>query len=153
MQELYLNVLRQNKFWKYARHKSPNVGVQLISSFTCSTCKYYQIPSSIRSRQMSDPKKINLRLVFTCDGVRVGVDHAGRRKRPYDLVKIENRSCKPSHKWNQSRKNQNVSISSNSVYDSITYDPVKTRLSQSEAEAEEPANRKALSRIIVIGLF
>lgn len=27
MQELYLNVLRQNKFWKYARHKSSNVGV------------------------------------------------------------------------------------------------------------------------------
>ena len=30
MEELYFNVLRQNKFWKYARHKSPNVGVQLI---------------------------------------------------------------------------------------------------------------------------
>lgn len=34
MEELYLNVLRQNKFWKYARHKSPNVGVQLI--YHCS---------------------------------------------------------------------------------------------------------------------
>lgn len=27
MEELFLDVLRQNKFWKYARHKSPNVSV------------------------------------------------------------------------------------------------------------------------------
>ena len=31
MEELYLNILRQNKFWKYARHKYPNV-----STCTCS---------------------------------------------------------------------------------------------------------------------
>ena len=57
MQELYLNVLRQNKFWKYARHKSPNVGVQLISPFTWSTYKHYSIPSSNRSKLFSDLKK------------------------------------------------------------------------------------------------
>ena len=44
---------------------------------------------------------------------------------------------------NRSRKNQNVSISSDSVYDSVSYDPVKTRLSESEPEAEEPTNHKA----------
>ena len=25
MEELYLNILQQNKFWKYSKHKSPNV--------------------------------------------------------------------------------------------------------------------------------
>ena len=39
--------------------------------------------------------------------------------------------------FNGSRKNQNVSISSDSVYDSVAYDPVKTRLSDSEAEARK----------------
>ena len=48
---------------------------------------------------------------------------------------------------NQSLNNQNVSISSDSFYDSIAYDPVKTRLSESEAEVKEPANHKAWSRI------
>ena len=54
-------------------------------------------------------------------------------------MKNENRSHKLSHKLDEieavrSRKNQNVSISSgpNSVYDSVAYDPVKTRLSESE---------------------
>ena len=42
-------------------------------------------------------------------------------------------------------KKQNVSISFDSVYDSVAYDPVKTILSESEAEAEEPANHKARS--------
>ena len=36
-----------------------------------------------------------------------------------------------------------VSVSSDSVYVSVAYDPVKTRLSESEAEAEEPTNHKA----------
>ena len=47
-------------------------------------------------------------------------------------------SRKRSHKLDESRKNQNVSISSVSVYDSVDYDPVlvKTRLSESEAELE-----------------
>ena len=35
--------------------------------------------------------------------------------------------------------------SSDSVHDSVAYDPMKTKLSDSEAEAEEPANRKARS--------
>ena len=49
---------------------------------------------------------------------------------------------------NRSRKNQNVSISFDSVYDSVAYDPVKTRLSESEAEAEEPTNRKVRNRTL-----
>ena len=48
----------------------------------------------------------------------------------------------------RSRKNQNVSISSDSVYDSVAYDPVKTGLSESEAEAEHPTNRKARNRAL-----
>ena len=47
-----------------------------------------------------------------------------------------------------SRKNRNVSISSDSVYDSVACDPVKTRMLESEVEVEEPANRKAWSRIL-----
>ena len=45
-------------------------------------------------------------------------------------------------------KNPNVSICSDSFYDTVTYDPVKIRLSESEAEAEEPTNRKAWSRAL-----
>ena len=64
-------------------------------------------------------------------------------------MKIENRSRKRSQaRRNRSRKNQNVSISCDSVYDSVAYDPVKTRLSESEAEAEEPDNCKAWSRTL-----
>ena len=40
----------------------------------------------------------------------------------------------------------NISISSDSIYDSVAYDPVKTRLSESEAEAEEPTNRMRKAR-------
>ena len=70
-----------------------------------------------------------------------------RYKRTYDLVKskigVVSRVI-----TNRSRKNQNVSISSDSVYDSVAYDPVKTRLSESEAEAEEPANREVRNRTL-----
>ena len=52
-------------------------------------------------------------------------------KSAYDPLKIENQSRMLS------RKSQNVSVSSDSVYDSVAYDPVKTKLSESEAEAEE----------------
>ena len=38
---------------------------------------------------------------------------------------------------NRSGKNQNVSISSNSVYDSFAYDQVKTTLSESQAGVEK----------------
>ena len=61
-------------------------------------------------------------------------------------MKIENPSRKRSHKLDGigvGKIDQNVSISSDSIYDSVAYDPVKTRLS--ESEAEEPANRKARS--------
>ena len=36
-----------------------------------------------------------------------------------------------------------VSFSSDSTYDSDAYDSVKTRLSESQAEAEEPTNHNA----------
>ena len=77
------------------------------------------------------------RLVFTSDRV-------GSRKRPYDLSKIGVVSGVISSMESESRKNQNVSISFDFVYDSVAYDPVKTRLS--EAGAGEQANRKAWNR-------
>ena len=61
-----------------------------------------------------------LRLVFTSDGVVVGV--AIRRVERYDLVKI-----KPT----ESKQN------TDSAYVSVAYDQVKTALSESQAEAEE----------------
>ena len=60
---------------------------------------------------------LDLRLVFTSDGVVVGV--VIRSVKRYDLVKI-------------SRK-QNTDF----AYDSVPYDQVKTALSESQAEAEE----------------
>ena len=68
-------------------------------------------------------------------------------------MKIEYRSRKRSHKLDGIGVGRNVSISSDSVYDSVAYDPVKTGLSESEAEAEDPTNRKARNRNTVIGLF
>ena len=47
---------------------------------------------------------------------------------------------------NRSRKN--VSISSDSVYDSVSYDPVKTSLSELEAEAKQPTNHKIQNRAL-----
>ena len=41
-----------------------------------------------------------------------------------------------------------LSISSDSVYDSVAYDPVKTRLSESEEEVEEPTNRTVRNRTL-----
>ena len=61
-----------------------------------------------------------LRLVFTSDGVRVGV--VIRRVGRYDLVKI-----KPT----ESEAN------TDSAYVSVAYDQVKTALSESQAEEEE----------------
>ena len=48
----------------------------------------------------------------------------------------------------ESEKSERLSISSDSVYDSIAYDPVKTMLSESEIEAEEPTNQKARNRTL-----
>ena len=67
-----------------------------------------------------------------------------------ELMKIENWSRKRSHiKVDRIGvgRIKNVSISSDSVYDSVA----KTRLS--ESEAEERSNRKARNRTDVIGLF
>ena len=44
---------------------------------------------------------------------------------------------------NRRWKNLNIFIPSNSVYDSVDYNPVKTRLSELEVEAEEQTNHKA----------
>ena len=42
-----------------------------------------------------------------------------------------------------------ISISSYSIYDSMAYDPVKTsRLSEKEAEADEPTNHKARNLVL-----
>ena len=43
---------------------------------------------------------------------------------------------------NRSRKNQNVSIPSDSVYESIAYDLVKTRLSESEWKKRKWKNQR-----------
>ena len=65
-------------------------------------------------------------------------------------MKIENRSRNgiTEGQRNWCRKNQNVSVSSDSFYDSVAYVPVKTNLSESEAEAEKPTNHKARSRAL-----
>ena len=39
-------------------------------------------------------------------------------------------------------------VNTASTYDFIAYDPVKTTLSESEAEAGEPTNRKARNRAL-----
>ena len=63
-----------------------------------------------------------------------------RRSRNYksasDLVKIENRSCKRSHKLDGIGvgRIRTVPFSFDSAYDSDAYDPVKTKLSESQAE-------------------
>ena len=68
-----------------------------------------------------------------------------RRKSASDLVKIENRSRKRNHKLNGIGvgRIRTVPFSSDSAYVSDAYDPVKTRLSESQAESEEPTNHNA----------
>ena len=66
-------------------------------------------------------------------------------------MKIEYRSRKRSHKLDGigvGRIRTFISISSDSVYDSVAYDPVKTGLSESETGAEDPTNRKARNRTL-----
>ena len=67
------------------------------------------------------------------------------RKSASDLVKIENRSRKRSHELDGIGvgRIRTVPFSSDSAYDSDAFDPVKTRLSESQAEAEEPTNHNA----------
>ena len=65
-------------------------------------------------------------------------------------MKIEYRSRKRSHKLDGIGvgRIRTFSISSDSAYDSVAYDPVKTGLSEWEAEAEDPINRKARNRTL-----
>ena len=67
------------------------------------------------------------------------------RKSASVLVKIENRSRKRNHKLDGIGvgRIRTVPFSSDSAYDSDAYDPMKTRLSESQAEAEEPTNHIA----------
>ena len=60
-------------------------------------------------------------------------------------MKIKNRSHKQSHKLDGIGigRIRTVPLSSDSAYDSDAYDPVKTRLSESQAEVEEPTNDNA----------
>ena len=60
-------------------------------------------------------------------------------------MKIKHRSRKRSHKLHGIGvgRIRTVPFSSDSAYDSDAYDPVKTRLSESQAEAEDPTNHDA----------
>ena len=60
------------------------------------------------------------------------------RKSAYDLVKIKNQSRKRSHELDRIGvgRIRTAPFSSDSAYDSVAYDLVKTGLSESEAEAE-----------------
>ena len=61
-------------------------------------------------------------------------------------MKIENQSHKRSHNLDGIGvgRIRMVPFSSDSAYDSDAYDPVKTRLSASQAEAKEPTNHNAM---------
>ena len=65
-------------------------------------------------------------------------------------MKIEDWSRKRSHKLNGIGvgRSRTFPFSSNSASDSIAYDPVKTMLSESEAELEEPTNHNACSHAL-----
>ena len=43
----------------------------------------------------------------------------------------------------ESEESECFNFSSDSIYDSVAYDPVKTRLSESEAEVEKQTNHKS----------
>ena len=66
------------------------------------------------------------------------------------LVKIKDRSRKRSHTLDGIGvgRIRTFPFSSDSAYDSVAYDPVKTRLSDSEAEAKEPPNHNAWNRAL-----
>ena len=66
---------------------------------------------------------VPLRLVFTSDGVVVGVTI--RSVKRYDLVKIKPTESEAEHS------------PPDFAYDSVAYDQEKTALSESQAEAEE----------------
>jgi len=59
-------------------------------------------------------------------------------------VKIENRSRKRSHKLDEIGDGRIRTFPFLPIpFMTVAYDPVKTRLSESEAEVEEPTNHKA----------
>ena len=61
-------------------------------------------------------------------------------------MKVKNRSHKGSQKFDRivvGRVLLQCFHFSDSIFNSVAYDPVKTRLSQSEAEVEKPRNHKA----------
>jgi len=66
------------------------------------------------------------------------------------VVKIEKRSRQRSHKLDGIGvgRIRTFPFSSDSAYDSIAYDLVKTILSESEAEAEDPTNHKVPNRTL-----
>ena len=73
-------------------------------------------------------------------------------------MKIEDRSRKWSHKLNGIGvgRIRTFAFSSNSAFDYVAYDPVKTMLLESEAEAEEPTNHNASSlalRLVRIPIY
>ena len=90
--------------------------------------------------------RLSMELSFKA-GFRWRWSRSQSRKSASDVVKIENRCRKRSHKLDEIAvgRIRTVPFSSDSAYDSDAYDPVKTRLSvsQAEAEAQEPANHKA----------
>ena len=84
------------------------------SSIGRNTGEFHEARATKTSRKTSR-KEYDLRLVFTSDGDRVGV---------------------VSHKLDG--RITTFPFSSDSAYDSVAYDPVKTRLSVSEAEENQP---------------
>ena len=72
------------------------------------------------------------------------------RKSAYDLVKIEKRSRKRSRELDGIGvgRIRTFPFSSDSAYDFVAYDLVKTTLSESEAEAEDPTNCKVPKRTL-----
>lgn len=74
------------------------------------------------------------------------------RKSDSDVVKTENRSRKQSHKldWIEVIRIRTVWFSSDSACDSDIFDLVKSGLSESQAEAEGPANRNASSQALPV---
>ena len=69
---------------------------------------------------------------------------------PFDLVKIEDRSRKRSRKLDGNGVGRigTFPFSSDSPYNSVAYDPVKTMLSGSGVEEEEPTNPNTCSHAL-----
>ena len=84
----------------------------------------------------------SVRLVFINNGVGDRIISGVVRTLIYDLVKIKKRSRKQSKQGHKRdgigvRRIRTFPFSSDSADDSVVYNLVKTRLSESEAEAEE----------------